>query len=152
MICLRKDFLKYKMIKFINKVNILFFTFEVLFYAVIISILIPFMKLPTLIAFIESKKRNNSCYNLSCNNSLSILDSISRFKFFVIHNNCLKKSLLIYCILLKSGIKEIAINIGIKRESGNLVGHSWIELNGSILFESQESVMQYTVIYTSRVE
>ncbi|GAK56053.1 hypothetical protein U27_03015 [Candidatus Vecturithrix granuli] len=49
-----------------------------------------------------------------------------RWKWIAVYNTCLKKSLLLYYFLNREGIPA-QICFGIKKNEGNLNGHSWIE-------------------------
>lgn len=80
------------------------------------------------------------------------VEMIVRYADFLIRRNipvlegaCLKRSLILYRFLRKEGL-SVVINIGVAKENGNLVGHSWLTLNGRPYFETQERVERFNVV------
>ena len=69
-----------------------------------------------------------------------------RLTRIIARNSCLKRSLVLYHLLNRNGI-PVRICIGIKKENGHLIGHSWIESkDGSI--EENRDVDDFVVMYT----
>ncbi len=59
--------------------------------------------------------------------------------------NCLRRSLALYYILSRSGLRA-KLRLGVKRENNELLGHAWIEYKGRVLNDAPESVAQYIII------
>ena len=59
--------------------------------------------------------------------------------------NCLKQSLVLWWLLQRRGIRA-DLRIGVQKIDGSLYAHSWVELNGSILLDSEEIVQQYSTM------
>ena len=116
-----------------------------------IRYLLSFKKLPRVLELIESKKREVQMEKEAMQHLISILMMISRWKFFVIRNNCLKKNLLIYYFLLRFGMKDLQIFIGVRKLDLNLDGHCWLTKRGHVFLEPEESVEKYNIIYSSGV-
>lgn len=81
---------------------------------------------------------------------IKILNTVVLSKFFIIRNNCLKKSLLFYYWFLKYNLKGFGINFGVSKENKKLIGHCWITRYGKAYFESEESLKKYTITYRSK--
>ena len=59
--------------------------------------------------------------------------------------NCLKKSLVAWWILRRKGI-EIDLHIGVQKEGEVLHAHSWIELNGKILIDDENTIQRFCTL------
>lgn len=116
-----------------------------------IACLLPLIKLPHLLRIIESKKQDTCLDEKQLQALIDRINRIVRFKFFVIRNNCLKKSLLLYYFLLRSGVRNVSILIGVSKTDLKLDGHCWLTLNGGVFQDSEAYVQKYTVIYSSGV-
>jgi hypothetical protein len=77
---------------------------------------------------------------------------IVRYTDFLIWRNipilkgaCLKRSLILYHFLCKEGL-QVAINIGVAKEGGDLIGHSWLTLDGAPYYETREHAERFKVV------
>ena len=127
------------------KINI----FLVAFSAVVICVKLPFTKLPQLLSWIESKKTAQTKDEQSINEMIQIVNKVARFKYFLIRNNCLRKSLLFYYWLQKCGVSGIEIKFGVNMKDKKITGHSWITRDGKVFIDTAESTFGYTVTYSS---
>jgi len=119
--------------------------------ATVVWLLLPFIKLPRLLRAIESRQRDARLPEQELRARIDALHSIASARFFVIRKNCLKKSLLLYYFLLRYGVKNVAIRIGVDKRDGRLDGHAWLTVEGKPLLDSEEFVSRYKVIYFSEV-
>jgi hypothetical protein len=72
------------------------------------------------------------------------INKIVRYTDFLVHSGvpvlkgaCLKRSLLLYYFLRQKGV-PVVINIGVTKENGNLIGHSWLTLDGNLYCEKSD--------------
>jgi hypothetical protein len=75
-----------------------------------------------------------------------------RYADFLIHRNipvlegaCLKRSLLLYHFLRKEGL-PVVVNIGVTKENGDLIGHSWLTLDGVPFYETRENAGRFNTV------
>jgi hypothetical protein len=127
-------------------------TFRILSVSLALPFLLSTTKLPRLLEMMESRKKNVPLEAAKVPSMIRQVDKIARYRFFVIRNNCLKKSLLFYYFFLQAGVRNVRIHIGISKEDARLDGHSWLTLDGAVFLDSEDFVSKYTVIYTSGVE
>jgi len=113
--------------------------------AIWISLLIPFRSLPRIIKLIHYSHSKTSA---APEYLVKVIDRISRWQAFVIRNNCLKKSLLLYYIFYHSGDKDIELCIGINKKGAHLDGHSWLLKGGHPVLDEAEFIDIYTVIHS----
>lgn len=78
--------------------------------------------------------------------------TIVRYTDFLIWRNipalrgaCLKRSLILYHFLRKEGL-PVVINIGVAKEDGSLIGHSWLTLNNVPYYETREHAERFNVV------
>lgn len=85
----------------------------------------------------ERKRKIIKCTNI-----------IMSFKIWhLIKNVCFVRSAVLYFLLSREGLK-VKINFGVKKDSGNLKGHSWLTLNEEPYLERKDIVEEFTVIYS----
>lgn len=109
---------------------------------------LPFVSLPRLLKRLEEKY---GCRHARSQREIDeiarITNRVCRWKLFLIRNNCLKKSIVTYSMLLEAGMRGLAINIGIRKEKEKLSGHGWLTLHGDTYLEDGVSVSPYLVMY-----
>lgn len=78
--------------------------------------------------------------------------TIVRYTDFLIWRNipilkgaCLKRSLILYHFLRKEGL-QVVINIGVAKEDGDLIGHSWLTLDDVPCYETREHVERFNAV------
>jgi hypothetical protein len=126
-------------------------TVRILSVTLYIRCLLSFTKLPRLLEIIESKQNHQRKSEAEIQTMIAQIDQIARFRYFLIRNNCLKKSLVFYYFLLRAGVKDVQINMGISKVDAKLDGHCWLTHNGSVFMDTEEFVSTYKVIYSSGV-
>lgn len=89
--------------------------------------------------------RNACC--MDAEKVIEIVKKISSMRFFIIRDNCLKRSLLLYYLLNKTGCRNTVLYIGVMKENGVLKGHGWVEYNDRLLLDDAWFVRQYRVIH-----
>ena len=103
-----------------------------------------FNKFNVCIQAIKYKKYGNNL-NLRPN---YLSKKINLFSGFLLHNNCLFKSMCLYSMLNRD--KEIDLIIGIKKDKKDkFFSHSWIEFKG-IPVNENISISKYKPIYSVR--
>ncbi|MCC2685184.1 MAG: hypothetical protein K0R75_2083 [Paenibacillaceae bacterium] len=132
----------------VRRLRLAAFTACYMALAIGLACLLPWVKLPRLLAAIEAR-RSTEAPVADVHTEIALLDRIARCKFFVIRNNCLKKSLLFYYYLLQTGVTGVAIHLGVDKRGGKLAGHCWLTLNGQVFQDTEQFVSNYKVIYTS---
>jgi hypothetical protein len=58
------------------------------------------------------------------------------------HSSCLEKSLALCWLLKRQGIIA-QLRIGVDKEGSVFSAHSWVELNGRVLIDSEDTVQRY---------
>jgi len=76
---------------------------------------------------------------------------VALYPYFLVRNNCLKKSLLLYETMLRSGETGVALHVGVYKSGDKLDGHAWLTKDGSVFLDSEPFVNKFKVIYTSGV-
>lgn len=127
------------------------FTLRIVFDAVLICSLLPVLKFPRLLRLIESRKREIRMAESEIRHRMDLIHKVIRFKYFLIRNNCLRRNLLLYGFLVRAGVKDLRIHIGISKTDAKLEGHCWLSVKGSVVEDTEENTSQYTVIYSSGV-
>lgn len=127
------------------------FVISVLFSSITICILLLFLKLPSLMSWIQSRKKIELLDDNAVSNFVHIIDKIMHFKFFIIRNNCLRKSLIYYFWLLRFGVTGVEFKIGVSLKDNKLSAHAWLTKDGQVFLDSPESILVYNVTYTSGV-
>ncbi len=61
-------------------------------------------------------------------------------------NPCMIRSLILYELCSKHNIK-VSLKTGVRKNTGVLDGHSWLEIDGEPLNENKEFINNFTVIY-----
>jgi hypothetical protein len=113
-----------------------------------ISFLLYRINLPSILEKIDSNRATISGTQSELQEIARITVRVCKWRLFLIRNNCLRRSLLLYTMLSGAGIKGLEINIGISKEGKGLMGHGWLMLNGKpFLEEYEDSLNQYTVMY-----
>lgn len=69
----------------------------------------------------------------------------------VFRANCLQRSLVLWCLLRRSGI-ESEIRFGARKNEGELEGHAWVECDGVVLNESQDTYLGFLSLERIKVE
>ena len=59
--------------------------------------------------------------------------------------NCLKKALVIWWILKREGIST-ELKIGVMKEKEDLHAHAWIEINGNVLIDDENTIQNFCTI------
>lgn len=113
--------------------------------------LLPFVKFPRLLNWLESKRSYRRIQEDELRSLIRILNKITRYRYFLIRNNCLRKNLVFYYFLIRAGVKGVRIHIGISKKDSKLDGHCWLTLDGALFQDTEESVSKYAVIYSSGV-
>jgi hypothetical protein len=57
-------------------------------------------------------------------------------------SSCLEKSLVLWWLLKRKGI-EAQLRIGVQKEGSVFGAHSWLELDGKVLIDSEDTVQRY---------
>jgi len=134
-----------------KKPNQFVFILRAMFVTAWLVFLLSFKKLPQLLAYIESKKKNVCVTNVDIEQMIALLNRIAQWKFFLIRKNCLKKNLLFYYYLVQYGVSPMQINIGINKNNNNLDGHCWLTVQDRVFMDTEQAVSKYTIIYFSGV-
>lgn len=124
---------------------------RIMLAAVWINCLLAFAKLPRVLAVLEARKRHVRADEDAIRLTVRTIERIARLQLFVIRNNCLRKSLLLYYFLLRAGVDGVKIHIGISKKGSRLEGHCWLTRNGGVYLDSEQTTAHYKVIYSSGV-
>lgn len=119
--------------------------------AVLIWVVLPFVKFPRLLNWIESRQRHAALPEAELQQWVDTVVKVAQLRYFVIRSNCLKKSLLMYYFLLRFGVKNATIHIGVCKTNVKLEGHAWLTVDGNVFLDTEEFVEKYKVIYASGV-
>ena len=71
-------------------------------------------------------------------------------QYSLLRTNCLKKSLVLWCLLRRQGI-ESELRIGVRREQNEFQAHAWVEYEGIVLNDTQ-SVRQRFAMFERPIE
>ncbi|OPY59386.1 MAG: hypothetical protein A4E55_00246 [Pelotomaculum sp. PtaU1.Bin035] len=118
--------------------------------AIVLCFLLRIINFPRLIKILGLKEHVLQDDDCQIRDIIQAINLLSGTRFFVIRNNCLKKTLLLYYFLRRAGLKGLAINIGINKVAGKLAGHSWLTLNNEIFLDNYDNVSIYEVIYSTK--
>lgn len=119
---------------------------RIVFMALVISLFLRVIKIKNLFGLLKYRCKKVEYEDIIAKKVISAVLRVSSWRFFVIRNNCLRKSLLLYYFLIRSGLTGLGINIGVTREQEKLIGHSWLVLCGKPYLEEERFVEKYKVI------
>lgn len=111
-----------------------------------LPLLLKSLSLPRLLKLLTPRKKKKIDDRV-IERILKITDSILGIRFFVFTPSCLKKSLLLYHLLNRYGMK-VKIHFAVKKDGGKLDGHSWLTKNGIRVYDYLESVDDFRITYT----
>ncbi len=113
-------------------------------WIVVTPVLIRILPLPSLMAFLTPTGTSNSTPQ-------DYKDKVINYTFLLLgrqkamfQRNCLKRCLVVYRFLRLAG-EPARIFFGVRKENGKLAGHSWLEVDGRLVFEEPEI---YKVTYS----
>lgn len=115
---------------------------------VIFRLLIPWVKIPSLLGFIDRPSRKRALFQ---GEDLDRARLAWKYANFVVgrlgmKNPCLVRSLTLFHLFREKG-RRVQIRFGVKRAGGVLEGHSWVLLNDGLFFEPEDPETNYTVTY-----
>ena len=116
--------------------------------ASILPLLLRWIKLPTLLELLESRKPAVALEKEHIDRIVRFANFVASKKGFGGKGNCLKRSLLLYRFLGEASMRT-EINFGIRR-GGRLIGHSWLTYKGSPFLDNEEATKDFEPIYSSR--
>jgi len=105
------------------------------------------VQLPRILDEIEAKPRR-PLDEEETRFALWLLERMTRWKWFVIRKNCLKKGLLYYFVLVTGGWSGLALHVGVVRPQPDIAGHCWLTRNGDVFMDTAENVSKYTIMYS----
>ena len=118
--------------------------------AVWVQLAVWTVQLPRILDTIESKPKS-PLGEEEARFALRFVDRMTRWKWFVIRRNCLKKNLLYYYVLVTSGKTGVALHVGVRKPEARIDGHCWLTRNGEIFMDTSENVSKYTIMYSRGV-
>ncbi len=77
---------------------------------------------------------------------VSYVDFILNLNNPVLKKTCLKRSLVLYRFLRYYN-SSVDFKIGVHNNQANILGHSWLTLNGKIFADSENKVKDFKLIY-----
>jgi len=116
---------------------------HVIWLAILIDILLPVVSLPRIINYMHKSRR---LLPVDIGQLILVIDRVSDWRFFVVRQNCLKKSLLLYYFINRVGEKNIELCIGFDKIGSVINGHSWLLRNGYPVLDDPDFISQYIVI------
>jgi len=153
------------MLTFINKIKnnfdsaTDFYNFIRVFILItIITILLKLISVKKILELFNPEFRSNEVREFEIIKLARYTDSLLNISFQYFDSNCLRRSLVLFCILRKIGI-DVTFNVGIKssglehdrdiKRIGKLDGHAWISLHNKIYLEKLPEITQtYKVIFS----
>ncbi|MBI5376394.1 MAG: lasso peptide biosynthesis B2 protein [Candidatus Schekmanbacteria bacterium] len=125
--------------------NVILF-FKIFLLVLALPLLLKSLSLPRLLKLLTPRKKKKMDDRV-IERILKITDSILGIRFFVFTPSCLRKSLLLYHLLNRYGMK-VKIHFAVKKDDGKLDGHSWLTKNGKRVYDYLESVDDFSITYT----
>lgn len=123
--------------------------FRVMKLSLMVSLLTPLIKIPTLLKLLGG----NSVINMKRDEVDKVINNIQHASSMIppiLRRRCITRSLILYGLSRKIGVR-VEVNFGIQKTSGGLIGHSWLTYGGLPLFENPRHLKEFYVIYSSRV-
>ena len=110
-----------------------------------------FWEYPRLLHFLEKKIRLGKRIGFKKESEIiekafqisRIVSIAARYGFF--QATCLRRSLLIWCLLRREGIRS-TIEFGIKKTNADLQAHAWVQIDGVVISERDGTYQQYQPI------
>jgi hypothetical protein len=81
---------------------------------------------------------------------MQVLYRIINWDYFIIRNNCLKRTMLYYYYLKRLGFTDIIFNIGVTVKDGKPEGHSWIIKDNELLMDEADKIKEFEIIYSTK--
>ena len=69
-----------------------------------------------------------------------IVESAGRTR--LVNASCLRRSLVLWYLLRREGI-ESNLCFGVRKVADEIIGHAWVEIDGSVINDDQENVEQF---------
>jgi len=124
--------------------------FRIAAWAVLIPLLYRFLSLPSLMRVLTPDK---PIFRFTPEAAADTADRIRAYVVRILIQNpknirrmCLKRSLVLYRFLRLYGIPSVFF-LGVRKEEGKIVGHSWVEVEGEHFCDPMAEV-SYTVTYS----
>jgi len=127
----------------------LFVLLRIITLASILPFLVRWVRFPDLVRFLGSRRVQDKQDNRRSEQAIKFTNFVLSRNILMFRRNCLKRSLLLYRFLRQAGM-DVDLNIGIRKESGELTGHSWLTYEGNPHIDSGECTSGFHVIYSSR--
>jgi hypothetical protein len=112
------------------------------------TVMLKFYQPKDILPYLTPKKTGATRNAADCKR----VETIVRYIDFLIWRNipilkgaCLKRSIVLYYFLRKEGLK-VVINIGVAKEEGDLIGHSWLTLDDTPCYETREHAERFNVV------
>lgn len=119
--------------------------------AIVLCFLLRFIKFPRLMQVVAGKKDcQPEAGESAMKDIIRAISLLSGCRLFVIRNNCLKKTLLLYFFLPRAGLRGLAVNISVHNAAGKLAGHSWLMLSNKIFLDDERHIRNFAVIYSTQ--
>jgi hypothetical protein len=61
----------------------------------------------------------------------------------LVNATCLRRSLVLWYLLRREGI-DSELRIGVRKEAEKIIGHAWVEIDGSVINDDVENIKQFT--------
>lgn len=121
-------------------------------FAAVLPVLLRYLSIPRLLALHTPKTTPASAHHDRRDKILKYTDYVFRGKHGPYKKTCLKRSLVLYRFMRRSGL-DVRICLGIRRmpsgSSDALIGHSWLLHQGKIVFEENpEIAKRHTVVFS----
>lgn len=120
---------------------------RIFLWNVVVNIMVRFWNVNRLLQFLNSYKSSpkpiskQQIYKL-----VSYVDFMLSLSDPIIKKTCLKRSLVLYRFLRLYHC-EVGFKIGVQNNQSNVLGHSWLTLNGKVFADSEQKVKDFKLIF-----
>ena len=137
---------------FNSPLDVLWFA-EIALLITVLPAMLRVMSLPTVLRLLTPRQSQRIRYVPDKEKVARYTDWILRRRVWIYQPNCLKRSLVLYHFLRKSGLK-VNIHLGLRRitdqfatepirRSNNFRGHAWLTANDHILLERHDPIQTH---------
>ncbi len=124
---------------------------RILVVALLMPLLAERVKLPRLMAMLGRGKCSGHGDERTYQKIILFTQYVLSLNAPMVRNTCLIRSLVLFHFLRKAGT-DVCLHIGVGKESGRIVAHSWLARDDGSPVIDRASVDRYHVIYSSGVE
>ncbi|OGL41328.1 MAG: hypothetical protein A2043_05115 [Candidatus Schekmanbacteria bacterium GWA2_38_9] len=120
---------------------------KILLLTIVLPVMVKISSLPKLMKILTPQKKKDNFSEEEIDRIVDATTLVLYGRFSIFRPTCLKRSLVLYYLLNKAGLK-VVMNFGVKKNNDRLDGHGWLTLGGKPYLETYDPHDSFTVTYS----